>query len=172
MDHDYEKLLVGDSFRYAMGAKDTATAVENWRASRSPVARRLDSVDLMLTLPEMWREPTWLYRYFDAEDLLYVGIASDVQARDFAHYRRSSWRRHAVRMTAELFPSRTLATDAENKAIHEEQPLANVKRLPYSGGDWGIDAWFVERQVGLVGCRKVELTPDGPNLRLAPEREE
>lgn len=118
-----------------------------------------------------WREPTWLYRYFNHCDvLLYVGVSFSPLMRDEAHYRRTAWRHAAKRMAAELFPSRTLAELAEKQAIHNEDPMVNVKRMapyPYAGI---ADAWFIDQQGGLIGMRKTECEIDGPRLAVKVAR--
>lgn len=71
--------------------------------------------------------PTWLYRYFDANDrLLYVGIAFDVLKRAQGHRRHAAWWSQAATYTEELYPTRTAAEAAEAEAIRAEAPLFNV----------------------------------------------
>ncbi|MCX5528968.1 winged helix-turn-helix domain-containing protein [Streptomyces sp. NBC_00006] len=74
-------------------------------------------------------EPTALYRYFDADDvLLYVGIsnAPDIRAKAHLYERRpASWPKRAVRRTDEWHDSRKLALDAERVTVQAEKPLYN-----------------------------------------------
>ncbi|GAA1887886.1 hypothetical protein GCM10009837_07130 [Streptomyces durmitorensis] len=74
-------------------------------------------------------EPTALYRYFDADDvLLYVGISNKPDFRAKAHLyesRRDDWPKRAGRRTDEWHASRPLALKAEEVAIKTEKPLYN-----------------------------------------------
>lgn len=74
-------------------------------------------------------EPTAVYRYFDADDvLLYVGISNDPDFRAKAHLyesRRDSWPKRAVRRKDDWHASRDLALAAEKMAIETEKPLYN-----------------------------------------------
>lgn len=71
--------------------------------------------------------PTWLYRYFDADDrLLYVGVAFDVLKRAQGHRRHAAWWPLATTYTEERYPTRTEAEAAEVEAIRTEAPLYNV----------------------------------------------
>ena len=71
--------------------------------------------------------PTYLYRFFCAEDiLLYVGITHDIERRAQEHSNKSSWFDRAARMTKEKFPNRLLASKKEEEAIINENPLFNI----------------------------------------------
>jgi predicted GIY-YIG superfamily endonuclease len=71
--------------------------------------------------------PTWVYRYFDAEDaLLYVGVAFDVLKRAVSHRRHSPWWPLAATYTEERYPTRIAALAAEAEAIRTEGPLFNI----------------------------------------------
>lgn len=70
--------------------------------------------------------PTALYRYFDEADLLlYVGISDRLRSRTGSHIAGSSWMDFAVRSTIERHPTRAIALEAEEAAIHAEHPLFN-----------------------------------------------
>lgn len=71
---------------------------------------------------------TWLYRWFDADDLLlYIGISDDLSARTGTHARESSWMDFADRSTKERFEDRSEALASETAAIESEQPLFNYR---------------------------------------------
>lgn len=70
---------------------------------------------------------TVLYRAFDAnDDLLYIGITRRLDKRIDAHQSTSAWGRSAARWSAESFPTRAAAEEAEALAIAAEVPRHNV----------------------------------------------
>jgi hypothetical protein len=75
--------------------------------------------------------PCWLYRHFDANELLlYVGIAYDTNDRRRQHEQKSRWFPLVCRETTTRFPDRTAARAAEVAAIADEQPLFNIADVP------------------------------------------
>jgi len=69
---------------------------------------------------------TALYRHFDdGDNLLYVGISVDPDARWKAH-KRKDWARSAAMMSVEWFDNRPEAAAAEVLAIRAEKPLHNI----------------------------------------------
>ena len=70
---------------------------------------------------------TSLYRAFDADGvLLYVGISSSALRRLGQHAGGpAAWWDRATRVEIEHFPTRTEASDAEQRAIADEAPLFN-----------------------------------------------
>ena len=67
-----------------------------------------------------------LYRWRDEEiNLLYVGVAYDVNQRSRGHARKSPWWVFARRMEFEWLPNRVAAEGAERDAIRDEQPIFN-----------------------------------------------
>lgn len=74
-------------------------------------------------------EPTAVYRYFDANDvLLYVGISTDPDERWKAHrygLARKTWPKEAIRRTDQWCSSRPEALQVEEEAIKSERPLYN-----------------------------------------------
>jgi predicted GIY-YIG superfamily endonuclease len=74
-------------------------------------------------------ERTALYRLYDADDqLLYIGIAKDPEARWASHAtttRSSKWWHLVARKTVEWLPSREAADAAETRAIAAENPYYN-----------------------------------------------
>lgn len=77
--------------------------------------------------PRRTNKATFLYRFYDADDvLLYVGITDDLGERTFNHARSSSWMDFAVRSTIERYMSRREAEKHEVDAIRAERPLFNV----------------------------------------------
>lgn len=108
--------------------------------------------------------PTYLYRYFDADDrLLYVGITYCFHTRADQHSMTALWWRHARRVTCELFPSRSMATCAERHVIHDEEPIHNGHRKQPPKKPFEPDEWFFKQQ----GKRWVGVDPEewtiGPN---------
>lgn len=68
-----------------------------------------------------------LYRYFDKDDnLLYVGISSNYQARAASHAKFSKWSHLASYVRLEHFPNRQSVLDAEKFAIISEKPIYNI----------------------------------------------
>lgn len=70
---------------------------------------------------------TALYRYYEADTLLYVGISHDAFRRATQHTERSAWYTRADRMTIERLPTRADARTAELDAIRTERPLFNIE---------------------------------------------
>lgn len=71
---------------------------------------------------------TALYRYFDAKgELLYIGIAYDVDERAKGHARTAaeSWYPLVARREVQSFLTRAEAEDAEMRAIRSEKPRYN-----------------------------------------------
>lgn len=89
-------------------------------------------------------EPTALYRYFDADDvLLYVGISNDPDFRWSAHRhekRPDSWPKRVSRRTDEWHESRSLALTAEEVAIKSEKPLYNSTHN-YDDAEFDPKSW-------------------------------
>lgn len=75
---------------------------------------------------------TFLYRAFDADgQLLYVGIAKDLEVRLKDHSRYSvAWIGQVASLTAEKYPSRRAAHAAESRAIRTEGPIYNIHGSP------------------------------------------
>lgn len=72
------------------------------------------------------REPTALYRYWDAQHvLLYVGISNDPGRRDLQHNAKP-WKPSATRREVEWFGTRDEAAFAEATAIRVERPKFNI----------------------------------------------
>lgn len=77
--------------------------------------------------------PTCLYRFYDANDnLLYVGITSQLPMRWKTHDKLKPWWREVVRATVEHFDTREDALAAEATAIKAEKPRYNVR------GNWVV----------------------------------
>lgn len=69
-----------------------------------------------------------LYRMYDqADELLYVGITTNIERRIDKHRRRSFWD-SVDRIELEHFATRLDATDAETLAIATERPVFNLSR--------------------------------------------
>jgi excinuclease UvrABC nuclease subunit len=78
--------------------------------------------------------PTYLYRlYGDADDLLYVGIAGNVESRFEQHSTRRWWAEVASARVFTL-PTRTEALAAEAEAIKAELPKYNVTHVERRAG--------------------------------------
>jgi predicted GIY-YIG superfamily endonuclease len=76
--------------------------------------------------------PTHLYRlYADDGELLYVGIAVDLEHRMTQHAADKPWWGKVDRHEVETYPNRLLAETAEAQAIRRERPRYN---LMHNGG--------------------------------------
>lgn len=77
-------------------------------------------------LREIRRDPTALYFWYDADDvLLYIGITGDLATRQTNHAKRSTWAEFADHSTVRRLPTRLHALVAEREAIEVERPLFN-----------------------------------------------
>jgi predicted GIY-YIG superfamily endonuclease len=72
--------------------------------------------------------PTWLYRLYSAERLVYVGVSSDPQNRFKTHRQKTEWWPRVDRVVLRWLPSRAEAFAAERQAIATELPEMNVAR--------------------------------------------
>lgn len=67
-----------------------------------------------------------LYRHFDQNDeLLYIGVTSNLFRRTAEHERSSPWFRDIARIDLRHFDSREDAIEAEDRAISNEKPKHN-----------------------------------------------
>jgi DNA-binding transcriptional regulator YhcF (GntR family) len=85
----------------------------------------------MAQAPDTDRSTT-LYRYFDAKgELLYIGIAYDVDERKKGHARTASdsWYPLIAKRDVQFFPTRAEAEDAEARAIRAEKPRYNRRHV-------------------------------------------
>ena len=83
-----------------------------------------------------------LYRHFDASGaLLYVGIAKDALRRTAQHMAKSHWAHQMARVTFEHFDNRKSAEAAERRAILEENPMHNIRRLTSAPPADPTDGW-------------------------------
>jgi hypothetical protein len=69
---------------------------------------------------------TALYRHFDGDVLLYVGIALAPVSRLSAHWSVSHWMHRVTRIDVAWHDTRADAEAAEIQAIRDEAPLYNV----------------------------------------------
>lgn len=70
---------------------------------------------------------TALYRFYGENDaLLYVGITDHLGTRWHNHARKKPWWPEVRRQTAEWYPTRAEAAEAEIQAIRTEHPRHNV----------------------------------------------
>lgn len=70
-----------------------------------------------------------LYRFFDIDDnLLYVGITGNLEARTGHHRKHKAWWRLVATMTVERFDSLQQCEIAERTAIRDENPVFNIAR--------------------------------------------
>lgn len=73
------------------------------------------------------QNPCYLYKHFDSDgNLLYVGISFSISQRISQHKKGSNWFADSGYVTILKFPSRSLAEEAEKKAIRFENPLHNI----------------------------------------------
>lgn len=83
-----------------------------------------------MRLPERdWKsyERTFLYRFYSAIDLLYVGVTVNPSNRWPTHRAYSVWFPIVDRVTVDLFPHTNAALKAEVSAIRREFPLFNSR---------------------------------------------
>ncbi|MFI7468189.1 GIY-YIG nuclease family protein [Nonomuraea sp. NPDC049646] len=84
-------------------------------------------------------QPTSLYRFYDANQLLlYIGITNCLPRRFEQHEDRKPWFRHVAHVTVEHHADRDAALHAEKIAIQQERPQHNIKhnlasRRPHAG---------------------------------------
>jgi predicted GIY-YIG superfamily endonuclease len=106
-----------------------------------------------------------LYRYYDKDDnLLYIGISSNFQARAASHSKFATWSKKASTVKLEHYPDRHSVLAAEKYAIMTEKPLHNVihnKNKSGPEGHWQEvlsgeleDDWHLELYLSL---KKYEL---------------
>ena len=72
-----------------------------------------------------------LYRFWNRDLLLYVGISINAFSRAKQHSANAKWYQDADRVDFEKFSSRSAVEAAEIKAIQEEHPLYNVRHNAY-----------------------------------------
>lgn len=81
-------------------------------------------------------EPTALYRLYDADDnLLYLGISFDPEARWEQHKNDKHWAHQVVRRTVEWYPTRGEALAAEERATAAEKPRHDSSWRKTAAGD-------------------------------------
>lgn len=67
-----------------------------------------------------------VYRHFNCEgDLLYVGMTSNIGARNLQHKNRSHWFSQVSMITLDWFADKQEAKDTEASAICSESPIYN-----------------------------------------------
>lgn len=71
--------------------------------------------------------PCQLYRAFDGDELLYVGIAYSVGRRLAQHQESAPWWHRLTRVEVQTYESRGAALAAETLAIRTEYPKYNIK---------------------------------------------
>lgn len=95
--------------------------------------------------PRRTNKATFLYRFFDADDvLLYVGITDNLSERTFNHAMSSSWMDFAVRSTIERYKTRREAEKTEVEAIRSERPLFNVAHNDDPGAERRLVDYLIE----------------------------
>lgn len=73
------------------------------------------------------QNPCYLYKHYDSDgNLLYVGISFSIAQRISQHKKSSNWFADSGHITILKFASRSLAEEAEQKSIRNENPLHNV----------------------------------------------
>lgn len=83
-----------------------------------------------MTFGEIVDLPHAVYRlYDDAGDLLYIGLARDIDRRFYNHAFKTPWWDEVASHTAEWFPDRATADAAETAAIRAEKPPFNRQKL-------------------------------------------
>lgn len=78
-------------------------------------------------IPDRWREPHWLYRFFDTSgDLLYIGVTHNPTQRLTTWRHTRGWFADVTSATWQLYADRGTALTAEMHAIRAERPRHNV----------------------------------------------
>lgn len=131
-----------------------------------PIDYMQEQIKNELRKHDCWEEEHTLYRFWDGEVLLYVGISVEAYKRASRHRRLSSWWPKATSVTFEPQPNREAALAAEKFAIQNERPIYNVvhnaankrRKDDFVLGEVSkkiLD--FVNNSFGIVGVDKVSL---------------
>lgn len=105
--------------------------------ARKPLEERMRQSSTWRLADHEDPNPHYVYRLFAADGtLLYIGCASDVEARVYMH--RATYtmvdafliHRHLDRYTSEEYPDKLAARAAERKAIAAERPILNRQHNP------------------------------------------
>ena len=100
--------------------------IEHVRASRTPAVAKADDA----ASPRKTKPGYCVYRFYDRNDvLLYVGCTAGFKPRRAAH-KAKKWYSDVTRVEIKRFKTHREALDAERKAIWEEYPHYNRRRLP------------------------------------------
>lgn len=71
-------------------------------------------------------EPQVLYRFWQDETLLYIGISQSFLSRMDQHETTKEWFKYLTHITVEHLPTRQAVERAEKDAIRKEAPIFNV----------------------------------------------
>ena len=67
-----------------------------------------------------------LYRFWQNESILYIGISQSFLSRMDSHKGTKDWFKYVTHITLEHFPTRRAVEAAEKSAIKSEKPIFNV----------------------------------------------
>jgi len=96
----------------------------------------------------------FLYRHYDKNNnLLYVGITSDLNRRTKEHRSYSRWIKLSVSVTSTLFNDRDDCYSAEERAIKDENPIFNI----------AFNNNYPAREIGFRKNRAIALSMLMPN---------
>lgn len=91
-----------------------------------------------------------LYRFFNGDTLLYVGISINAYARASQHKNKSTWWEEATHVTFEKFDTRAEVDTAETLAIRAERPKYNIAKVDGSYRLYLAEMALTEEERNLV----------------------
>jgi hypothetical protein len=98
-----------------------------------------------MKLQNPFKEQT-LYRYWQGDDLLYVGIAANAYSRAAQHSETARWWPEASHVTFEKYASREEVLIAEKMAIKREHPQYNITHNTGARSPERLYGQIVQRQ--------------------------
>lgn len=108
-----------------------------------------------------------LYRIFDGEDLLYVGITDNITNRLLDHQTDKEWWQWNLKVELCFYPNRLALAKAEREAIAAEHPKYNVQHrvepvkvdvvfVDVGLADETVGAYWVSDAAWIDYCRETE----------------
>lgn len=127
---------------YAVPAFEPEPFLPSPNSKRNPRGR---STPKSRTRRPRTNKVTFLYRYYDVDDvLLYIGITDNLADRTSDHAWSSSWMNFAVRSTIERHATRGKAERTEVEAIRAERPLFNLAHNDEPGAERRLVDYLIE----------------------------
>jgi predicted GIY-YIG superfamily endonuclease len=112
-----------------------------------------------------------LYRCFEGDSLLYVGITRDPGRRLYDHGHSKDWWQNVTRIDLEHYYSRVAVEAAEQTAIAVEGPKCNIAgnvNRPFNGYAWDLAGGG---RVRAGGPGRPRILPHTLRKRITAERE-